>query len=44
MTVPADKHFTRYDGPFAIVGTCHHCRHTDVVRKEHNPGRGWGRQ
>lgn len=42
MTVPADKHFVRYDGPFAIVAKCHHCRHMDVVRKERNPGRGWG--
>jgi hypothetical protein len=40
--VPADKHFTRHDGHFAIVANCHHCKHTDVVRKERNPGRGWG--
>lgn len=42
MVVPADKHFKRFDGPAAIVATCNHCKHADIVRKERNPGRGWG--
>ena len=39
---PAEKFFTRINGPFAIAATCKVCKHGDVVRKERNPGRGWG--
>lgn len=36
--------FSRFDGPFAIVGSCHHCKFTDTVRKapKGTAGRGWG--
>jgi hypothetical protein len=39
---PAEKFFTRHNGPFAITAGCNLCKHIDIVRKERNPGRGWG--
>ena len=39
---PADKFISHTDGPFAIVRSCKLCRHSDIVRKERAPGRGWG--
>jgi hypothetical protein len=44
VSVPADKHFKRYNGVFAITAQCSHCKHMDIVRKERPgmAGRGWG--
>lgn len=39
---PAEQFFTRINGPFAISAGCNLCKHVDVVKKERNPGRGWG--
>jgi hypothetical protein len=38
----AEKFFTRKDMPRGIVASCKLCKHSDMVRKEPNPGRGWG--
>lgn len=40
--IAADKFFIRKDMPRAIVAYCKLCKHSDVVMKERNPGRGWG--
>ena len=42
MSHPADAFFTRKDFPRGIVAACKICKHYEVVKKEINPGRGWG--
>ena len=42
MVHRAEAFFVRRDMPNGIIGMCKLCKHSDVVKKERSPGRGWG--